>query len=424
MEHVVFISYARDDAETARALDQWLREKGVRVLIDDRDFLPGSDIIDEIVRCIAESGVVVCIYSATAAHRHYPKLERRIADLPTSRSRLIFFCIDQTELPPEAQPRLAVKAVELAFEDAMTRLWAGISGTGLKPVNVDLTRYVVEPPWKKARQAPEPPAPVWEVDVDARGRPDNAMLLGVLRSIRRQMALGRSVGSVRLRPHDSLARLRAQVADSFAKTGRGEPDRALQAATQNWRALESATVLVISKLLRRWFRYENEILQAASASIHLCWVQMVASLAPYQLAGEGLPFFDEYVRLESFPEFVAKVAGIRLEQLAEYRFTMSDGSEREVYVPVKYGGDIGEELGILFLYYLFDRPVSLPGNFLAEYVFPQMIARRLTKPEEWDFSFDYAHVRACGYNEDAGWAVFDVSLDEQVRRAVESKRIR
>src|ERR1700730_9993319 len=75
----IFINYARADELSALAIDQWLRDRGARVLIDRRDFIPGNDLEAEIVRCISSSGKLVCIYSATSAQRPYPELERRIA---------------------------------------------------------------------------------------------------------------------------------------------------------------------------------------------------------------------------------------------------------------------------------------------------------------------------------------------------------
>ncbi len=103
----VFISYAWADELSALAIDQWLRNRGARVLIDRRDFLAGNDIEAEIVRCIQQAGKVICIYSANSANRPYPELERKIAaalekqdaNRAERRRRLIYFCIDDTALP-------------------------------------------------------------------------------------------------------------------------------------------------------------------------------------------------------------------------------------------------------------------------------------------------------------------------------------
>jgi hypothetical protein len=128
----VFISYAWADELSALAIDQWLRNRGARVLIDRRDFIPGNDIEAEIVRCIMASGKIVCLYSRNSASRPYPELERRITSAlekedarlrNSSRRKLIYFAIDGTPLPTEALPRLAIRAEGMAFETACEELW-------------------------------------------------------------------------------------------------------------------------------------------------------------------------------------------------------------------------------------------------------------------------------------------------------------
>jgi hypothetical protein len=151
---VVFISYAWADKASARAVDQWLRNRDARVLIDEREFLPGNDIEAEIVRCIKSAGKVICLYSKHSASRPYPTLERRITsalDLSSSspERRLVYFCIDDTPLPTEALPRLAINAADMSFEDACTELWRSILGQAAEPKKVDLTMFEDEPPWKK-----------------------------------------------------------------------------------------------------------------------------------------------------------------------------------------------------------------------------------------------------------------------------------
>jgi hypothetical protein len=152
---VIFISYAHADMATARAIDQWLRNQSARVLIDQRDFIPGNDIEDEIVRCIRNAGKLICIFSKNSATRPYPQLERRIAaELERSnvystsaQKRLIYFCIDETELPLEAKPRLAIMAKDKSFQDACQDLWSAILEESRDPIEIDLSRYENAPPW-------------------------------------------------------------------------------------------------------------------------------------------------------------------------------------------------------------------------------------------------------------------------------------
>lgn len=150
----IFISYSNKDKRTALAIDQWLRNKGARVMIDERDFGIGEDIEDEIVRCIKQAGKVVCIYSKYSVNRLYVKLERRIAtslehgDAQGASKRLIYFCIDNEPLPVEAKPRLAIKAKGLSFSDACEKLWHGILGVAPEPREIDLTQFQDISPWE------------------------------------------------------------------------------------------------------------------------------------------------------------------------------------------------------------------------------------------------------------------------------------
>jgi len=161
---IVFISYAWADELSALAIDQWLRDHGARVLIDRRDFIPGNDIEAEIVRCIRDSGKVVCIYSKNSSNRPYPELERRIAaalereegNEGTARHRrLIYFCIDDTPLPIEALPRLAIKAINMDFESACEELWRSVLEKSAQPTELDLTKFKDKPPWKMTMEEQE-----------------------------------------------------------------------------------------------------------------------------------------------------------------------------------------------------------------------------------------------------------------------------
>ena len=152
----VFISYAWADELSALAIDQWLRDHGARVLIDRRDFIPGNDIEAEIVRCIRDAGKVVCIYSKNSSNRPYPELERRItAALEKEKSkhrRLIYFCIDDTPLPLEALPRLAIKAANMNFDSACEQLWCAILEESVPPKKIDLEKFKEKAPWQMSKK--------------------------------------------------------------------------------------------------------------------------------------------------------------------------------------------------------------------------------------------------------------------------------
>ena len=152
---LVFLSYSWADKETVLAVDQWLRDAGVRVLLDERNFWAGEDIQDQIIHCIKQAGTVICFYSKNSVDRPYPKLERRIAEelqlLSGSNgyneTRVIYFCLDETELPLQQKFRLAIMARGLGFEEACKELIRGITRTIDTPKRIDLSKYKDKPPW-------------------------------------------------------------------------------------------------------------------------------------------------------------------------------------------------------------------------------------------------------------------------------------
>ena len=144
----VFISYTRADELSALALDQWLRNRGARVLIDQRDFIPGSDIEAEIGRCVRAAAKFVCVYSRNSATRPYPELERRIASAlertqvatgTVRERRLIYFKLDDTPLPIEALPRLAILAATMSLRQPVKSCGGAFSRQRLRRGRIDLT---------------------------------------------------------------------------------------------------------------------------------------------------------------------------------------------------------------------------------------------------------------------------------------------
>ena len=65
----IFFSYAWSDKTAILAVDQWLRNKGARVILDERDFFVGENLRSEIIRCIQQAGVVVCFVSQSSKNR-------------------------------------------------------------------------------------------------------------------------------------------------------------------------------------------------------------------------------------------------------------------------------------------------------------------------------------------------------------------
>jgi hypothetical protein len=151
----LFLSYAHADKEAVLAVDQWLRDKGARVDLDERDFVAGGDIRDEITRCVEAAGKVICFYSESSANRYYTKLERRLVEEREQRVHseeghkilLVYFRLDNTPLPPESSFRLAVNAFDSSFRAACEDLWRHVLELPAEPRRIDLSKYETKPPW-------------------------------------------------------------------------------------------------------------------------------------------------------------------------------------------------------------------------------------------------------------------------------------
>jgi len=155
----VFLSYAHADVESVVAIDQWLRNKGARVDLDERNFIAGRDIRDEIVRHVRRAGKVVCFFSKNSSDRYYPKLERRLSEelerelystgKPTT--VLVYFRLDDTPLPSESAHRLAINAWNMGFEEACKELWRNLLERESEPRSISLSKYRKSPPWKQEK---------------------------------------------------------------------------------------------------------------------------------------------------------------------------------------------------------------------------------------------------------------------------------
>jgi hypothetical protein len=153
----VFISYAHADRESAAAVDQWLRDHNVRVDIDEREFIAGRDLRNEIKRCIQNAGKVIYLYSEHSSNRYFTNLERRIVEelenisqnSGSIKSIMIYFRTDKTELPLESAGRLAINAWQMGFEDACTQLLRPLIEKSGEPKRISLAKYKKRAPWHK-----------------------------------------------------------------------------------------------------------------------------------------------------------------------------------------------------------------------------------------------------------------------------------
>ncbi|HZB43959.1 MAG TPA: toll/interleukin-1 receptor domain-containing protein, partial [Pyrinomonadaceae bacterium] len=76
MAHDVFISYSTKDKPVADAVCATLEARGIRCWIAPRDVLPGMDWGESIVRGVAESQVMVLVFSASA--NQSPQIKREV----------------------------------------------------------------------------------------------------------------------------------------------------------------------------------------------------------------------------------------------------------------------------------------------------------------------------------------------------------
>jgi uncharacterized protein len=150
-QRTVFLSYAWQDKDCVVAVDQWLRNRDIATRIDQRDFIPGRPIDDEILRVVQQCRVVVVFYSEHSKDRAYPMFERLWARglRVEGKARVIYFCLDDTPLPGDVESsHIAVKAKAKPFEPACQELLSGILELGRPAQDVDLSQYTKTPPWR------------------------------------------------------------------------------------------------------------------------------------------------------------------------------------------------------------------------------------------------------------------------------------
>jgi HEAT repeat protein len=144
LQRTVFLSYAWNDQRFVLAVDQWLRNRGMNVLLDYRNFAPGRNINDEILRWIAKAAVIVCFFSRHSRNRPYPKLEREIAHSRQLKGKaiLIYFCLDETPVDKLAKEMLYIPAHKLTFADSVEKLWQGIFKNVRPASKIDLNPFL------------------------------------------------------------------------------------------------------------------------------------------------------------------------------------------------------------------------------------------------------------------------------------------
>jgi hypothetical protein len=137
----VFLSYSWADSTIVDQVDQWLRDQGIRVWRDTRDFLPGKQLPALITETIKQADKVVAVYSQQSRSRDWTAFEIRIAEEleRDGKEVLIYLVLDDTPLPKHDPNRLAVMARGCTLKEVGHKLLHGILGTRPEPprINID-----------------------------------------------------------------------------------------------------------------------------------------------------------------------------------------------------------------------------------------------------------------------------------------------
>lgn len=152
----VFISYTWADEQSALAIAAWLRDHGVKVIIDRWDFIAGDDLYESMVNAVKSVQKVIVLYSQHSKDRPYTVLERRIAQqyeaetasTSVRKKLLIFLCLDDAPLPLESSHRLAIVVRDKGFIEICEKLLDAILERKSRPDSFDWTQYTKKPPWK------------------------------------------------------------------------------------------------------------------------------------------------------------------------------------------------------------------------------------------------------------------------------------
>ena len=132
------------------AIDQWLRNKGIKTKIDKRDFFAGKRIREEIFRVMRDCNVILVFHSEQSKDKPWPTFERELAEdieMEAKKEgktppRKIYFVVDNTPLPGISEKnRIAIMAKGKRFEYACEELYHHILQLEREPEKVDLEKW-------------------------------------------------------------------------------------------------------------------------------------------------------------------------------------------------------------------------------------------------------------------------------------------
>ena len=94
--HEIFISYSRRDISTVRALTTALSQKGLTVWMDRSDIQEGDAYDTQIEEAIAQTSVVIVLWSENSIKSHWVRAEAAYA---LAKHKLLPITIDQSQPP-------------------------------------------------------------------------------------------------------------------------------------------------------------------------------------------------------------------------------------------------------------------------------------------------------------------------------------
>jgi hypothetical protein len=116
----VFLSYARDDWRRVQELDQWLRDHGVSVSVDIRDFHPGEQISEEILANMNLSDKTVAILTERSRSRDWVAFEQSVAcQIEKQRGErcLIYLLLDDVKPPSHDSNRINIVGTGIPLKE-------------------------------------------------------------------------------------------------------------------------------------------------------------------------------------------------------------------------------------------------------------------------------------------------------------------
>lgn len=138
---LVFLSYAWADSSAVDRIDQWLRDHGIRVHRDTRDFNPGQQLPDAIRDAIVQADKVIAVYSSHSRSRDWPRFELALAEqqehAKNAPDLLIYLVLDDTPLPQHDPNRIAVTASGKTVRQIGEQLLRGILNTKGESPRID-----------------------------------------------------------------------------------------------------------------------------------------------------------------------------------------------------------------------------------------------------------------------------------------------